>query len=108
MPYISIHPKNKKPVKILTPQLGLFDRIVLVVSVIYPLSALPQAFAVFNGKTEGVSLFSWGFFLVCALLFLIYGIRRRVLPMIISNSIWLVMDLLVVIGMLLSSPVHLF
>lgn len=107
MPYVSIHPKDKKPVKILTPKLGIFDRIVLVVSVIYPLSALPQALAVFAGKTEGVSLLSWGFFLVCASLFLTYGIRRRVLPMIISNSIWLIMDALVVIGIFISGDIHL-
>lgn len=107
MPYISVHPKSKKPVKILTPKLGLFDRIVLVVSVMYPLSALPQAIAVFSGNAEGVSLLSWGFFLVCASLFLTYGIRRRVLPMIVSNSIWLVMDALVVIGIFLSGTVHL-
>lgn len=100
MPYIAIHPKNKKPTKALLSKLGTFDRIVVVVSVIYPLSALPQAITVFSGKTEGVSLISWLFFLICAGLFLTYGIRRNVLPMIISNSIWLVMDALVVIGLI--------
>ena len=85
----------------------MFDRIVLVVSVLYPLSALPQALAVFSGRSEGVSLLSWGFFLVSASLFLTYGIRRKVLPMIISNSIWLVMDIMVVTGLLIGGTAHL-
>lgn len=70
----------------------------MVVSVVYPFSALPQVFAVFSGKTEGVAVLSWIFFLVCTILFFIYGVRRKVPPMIVSNSIWMVMDALVVIG----------
>lgn len=72
----------------------------LIVSVLYPFSALPQAIAVFSGKTEGVSVLSWMVFLVCAILFLIYGVKRRVPPMIVSNSIWIVMDTLVIVGIL--------
>lgn len=79
------------------------DRVVLVVSVLYPFSALPQALAVLNGRTEGVSLISWMFFFCCATLFLIYGVRRKVTPMIVSNSIWIVMDALVVFGIFLHS-----
>jgi len=94
---------KKKPLRKsgLHPYTNL-DRAVLVVSVIYPFSALPQAVAVFSGKTEGVSLISWMFFFCCASLFLVYGVRRRVPPMIVSNSIWIVMDALVVVGILLN------
>lgn len=97
MSYIAIHPAHKN---IKHRSFSLFDKVVLFVSVLYPLSALPQAVAVFSGHTEGVSILSWGFFMVCAVLFLTYGIRRKVLPMIISNSIWMVMDGLVVVGIL--------
>lgn len=96
MSYISIQPHKKATKK---KPLNYFDLLVLVVSVMYPLSAIPQAISVFQGNTEGVAALSWIFFLMCAVLFLVYGIKRRVLPMIISNSIWIVMDLLVVIGL---------
>lgn len=103
MSYIAIHPT--KPKKSRQHSFGVFDKLVLVVSVLYPLSALPQAIAVFSGHAGGVSIVSWGFFLVCATLFLSYGLRRKVLPMIISNSIWLVMDALVVIGIIVQGSV---
>lgn len=82
-----------------------FDRLVLVVSVIYPLSSLPQVIAVFNGRTEGVSTLSWVFFLICSSLFLVYGLRRRVPPMIIANSIWVIMDTLVITGIFIHGSV---
>ncbi len=79
----------------------------LVVSVLYPFSAFPQALAVFDGRTDGVSALSWLFFLLCASLFLVYGVRRQVTPMIISNSIWIVMDALVLIGIFIhGAPIH--
>ena len=102
MPHTPIHIATKKkplPKKPAHPYTAL-DRIVLFVSVLYPFSALPQILAVFGGKTEGVAILSWGVFLICAALFLVYGIKRRVPPMIVSNSIWIVMDSLVIIGIL--------
>jgi len=105
MPNTPIHIATKnKPLKRanLHPYTAL-DRVVLVVSVVYPFSALPQAIAVFNGRTEGVAALSWMFFLVCASLFFVYGIKRQVPPMIISNSIWIFMDSLVLVGLFLYS-----
>lgn len=84
-------------------KLSRFDQIVLIVSVAYPLSALPQAIAVFDGNVAGVSLISWLSFMICALLFLAYGIKNRVFPMIISNTLWVGMDALVVTGLLLQT-----
>lgn len=104
MPHTPIHiATKKKPIpRKSTHTFTALDRIVLAVSVIYPFSALPQIIAVFSGKTEGVSATSWLVFLVCAMLFLVYGIRRKVPPMIVSNSIWIIMDALVVFGILMS------
>lgn len=102
MPHTPIHiATQKKPLtKKNTHPFTTLDRMVLIVSVLYPFSALPQVIAVFSGKIEGVSVLSWMVFLVCTSLFLIYGIRRSVLPMIVSNSIWIVMDTLVIVGIL--------
>lgn len=77
-----------------------FDRLVLFVSILYPLSAIPQLISIFEGNTAGVSVYSWAGFLVCASLFLIYGLRHRVWPMILSNTLWVMVDSLVVIAML--------
>ena len=78
----------------------MFDRLVTVVSVLYPLSAAPQAYQVLTGHVDGVSVLSWLGFLVCAVLFLIYGLKHKVSPMIISNSLWIFVDAVVVGGIL--------
>ncbi len=83
--------------KRLTP----FDRIVIVVSFLYPLSASPQVVEVFTGHSAGVSLASWGGFLVCATLFFVYGLKHKIVPMVIANGIWIIMDILVIVGVLI-------
>ena len=101
MPHTPLHLSTKKhPLSPTTKRrTTAFDKIVLGVSVLYPLSASPQVIAVFSGKTEGVAALSWVGFLCCTILFLIYGLRHKVAPMIIANSLWVVMDILVIIGL---------
>lgn len=104
MPHTPIElPLKKKPTRTskALPYTN-FDKLVLFVSVLYPFSAFPQVIAVFGGRTEGVAVLSWFVFLLCASLFFAYGVKRHVMPMIISNSIWIIMDALVVAGILLS------
>ena len=103
MPHTPIPSPTKKKIFQKKQPFTNLDRAVLLVSVVYPFSALPQVIAVFSGPTEGVAVFSWAVFLICASLFFVYGLRRHVMPMIVSNSIWIVMDALVVSGILFNS-----
>jgi len=100
MPH-SDHFIHATPKKIKKKKFGLFENLVVIVSVVYPLSALPQAWQVFHGHADGVSLLSWFSFLTCAALFLAYGIKHKVPPMIISNSLWILTDSLVIIGVII-------
>lgn len=79
----------------------LFDKLVFIVAIVYPLSAVPQAIEVLSGKTDGVSLVSWLMFLLCSTLLLAYGLKHKVAPMIMSNSIWVLVNVVVVTGLLL-------
>lgn len=79
-----------------------FDRLVLFISILYPLSAIPQLIGIFKGNVDGVSIVSWSGFLVCAGLFLVYGLRHKVWPMILSNALWVAVDGLVVVGIMTS------
>lgn len=80
-----------------------FDRLIVVISVAYPLSGIPQLVSIYQGNTEGVSVISWFIFLVCACLFFTYGVRHRVTPMIVANALWIVVDSLIVIGLLVGA-----
>lgn len=75
-----------------------FDRVVLLISVLYPLTAIPQLAGILRGNIDGVSIVSWAGFLVCAAIFFVYGLRHKVWPMILSNMLWIVVDGLVVAG----------
>jgi uncharacterized protein with PQ loop repeat len=80
----------------------VLDRVVMIVSVLYPMSAVPQLIRIIQGDAHGVSTLSWLSFFVCAGLFLIYGLRHRVMPMIISNILWVVIDGLVVASLVMT------
>lgn len=80
----------------------VLDRVVMVISILYPLSAVPQLIEIIHGNADGVSVLSWLSFFTCAGLFLIYGLRHRVMPMIISNSLWVVVDGLVVASLVVT------
>lgn len=85
-----------------TPGDVFLDRVVMVVSILYPLSALPQLIEIVHGNATGVSILSWLSFFACAALFLVYGLRHRVMPMIVSNSLWVVIDGLVVVSLMMT------
>lgn len=86
-------------------KLTLFDKIIILAAFLYPLSGLPQVVEVFNGQTEGVSLWSWVGFMGFSGLFLAYGLIHKIPPMIITNILWLAVDGLVIIGLLASVKV---
>lgn len=86
-------------------QLTLFDKIIILAAFLYPLSGLPQVIEVFNGHTDGVSLWSWLGFIGFSALFLAYGLIHKIAPMIITNILWLAVDSLVIIGLLTSVKV---
>jgi uncharacterized protein with PQ loop repeat len=92
-PYLHFHINSKK-------KLTIFDHLITFASFIYPLMAVPQVFSVYSGNTEGVSLISWVGFLFFSASFFTYGMIHKIKPMIISNSIWVLVDGMTVIGLL--------
>lgn len=85
--------------------LTLFDKVIILAAFMYPLSGLPQVIEVFNGQTEGVSIWSWVSFMGFSALFLAYGLIHKIPPMIITNILWLAVDGLVIIGLVTSVKV---
>lgn len=92
--HIALHHISKKK------QINFFDRTIIVAAFVSPLFGIPQVINVLAGNIDGVSLFSWIGFMFFALLFLIYGYVHRLMPVIISNSLWLFIDGLVVVGVI--------
>ena len=76
------------------------DRLVNVVAVVGPITTVPQIVEIWfvDHSAAGVSLVTWSLFLVMAAIWLLYGLAHRARPIVVSNSLWLVMQALVVAG----------
>jgi uncharacterized protein with PQ loop repeat len=78
------------------------DKLVLGLAVIGPLVDVPQLVEIYTNKSaEDVSIFTWFFFAFFAIPWLIYGIVHKEKPIIISYSLWIIIDSIIFIGILI-------
>lgn len=80
-----------------------FDKFVDLAAFAYPAVGIPQVIKVYQGNTDGVSLIYWFGTGVYSVIFLIYGIKHHTEPMIIIYGLWIVINLLVIIGLVTNS-----
>ena len=70
-------------------------------AVIHPLTALPQVYQIYHThNVSGISLWTWLGFMALGLIFLAYGILHKIKPFIVTQVLWFIMDLLIVVGTL--------
>lgn len=82
----------------------LFDRVLLTIAVIGPLTALPQVWNVYaNHAVAGLSLTSWSLWAFFNLFWVMYGFVHKEKPIVITYILWFIMNLSVAIGILLYS-----
>ena len=80
----------------------IIDRVVLFTGLIGPIAAIPQAIEIYSLQdAQGVSPITWGFFIVTNGALLIYAITHRLVPLIISNILWVAIEVIVVIGIMM-------
>lgn len=67
-----------------------------------PLFELPQVWDIYSSRSaEDVSLTTWGFFFVSNIAWIMYAVRNKLLPLIITYSLYAVLEALIVVGILL-------
>lgn len=78
----------------------LVGRLVYLAAFVGPLSVIPQVAEIWfvDHNAKGVSLVTWLSFTILSIIWLIYGLQRRDRPLIISNALWVVGELIVVAG----------
>jgi uncharacterized protein with PQ loop repeat len=80
------------------------DKLVLCLAVLGPMFDVPQLIKIYADKSaKDVSFYTWFFFAFFAIPWLIYGIVHREKPIIISYSLWILIDSLIVAGVILYS-----
>jgi uncharacterized protein with PQ loop repeat len=75
-------------------------KLVYIAAFIGPLSIGPQIAEIWfvDKNAMGVSLLTWSGFSLLSLVWLVYALDRRDRPLIISNALWLIGELIVVAG----------
>lgn len=85
-------------------RLRFLDRLVLAVGILGPLTALPQAVKTFTLQdATGVSLAAWALPGLFNIPWIIYGLVHREWPIVVTYTLWLVMNILISVGVLLYS-----
>ena len=83
-------------------EITIVDRLMNVVAVIHPLTAVPQVYQIYTThNVEGVSLWTWLGFMLLGLVFLLYGLLHKIKPFILTQILWFIVDFLVVVGVLI-------
>lgn len=79
----------------------LFERFMVVFATIEPLATVPQIVKIWQGNTTGVSFVTWFFYSLTSAIWLVYGFKTNDKPIIVSGSLWVLSQGLVVIGLLI-------
>ena len=80
-------------------QRTLFDKFVLFLAVVEPLTTIPQIYQVWiKGQTAGVSALTWALYCLVEMIWLIYGIKKKDKAVIAASLAWGIVELVVAIG----------
>lgn len=83
------------------PAGSALEKILPVLSVFTMVMTVPQVWAVWvQGETAGVSLLSWGAYLLAACLWFVYGLQKGDKTIYVACVGWVLLDAAVVVGVL--------
>jgi uncharacterized protein with PQ loop repeat len=72
------------------------------VSFAYPLTVVPQLLKVYTThNVESLALASWIMYVIMQTICVLYALSRRLTPLVIEGSLWLVFYVLIVIAILM-------
>lgn len=79
-----------------------FDYLLYIFMIATPVFELPQAWNIYSSKSAAdVSLSTWAFFAVSNLAWITYAVRNKLPPLIVTYSLYLIIEVTIVIGILL-------
>jgi uncharacterized protein with PQ loop repeat len=91
------HIKRGRPPK--KEELQTIDRLMYAVSFLYPLTVFPQLLKVYTThNVESLALASWIMYVIFQTVCVLYAVSRKLKPLIIEGSLWLVFYLLIVVA----------
>ena len=80
----------------------VIDKSIYIGSLLGPIMTIPQLKNIWiDHNAAGVSPITWTTYGLVAVLWLTYGLIHKLKPIIVMNSLWIVIDILVVVGTLI-------
>lgn len=80
------------------------DRLMGVAAVLQPMMAIPQIIKIYASKSAtDVSLWTWVLLMSIGMIFFAYAIVHRIRPLIVTQLLWTIIDLIIIVGILLYS-----
>lgn len=91
---------HKKETK--TSYKAFLDRLTFIAGVVGPFTVLPQIYTIFSTHSAaGVSLLTWLLIFIVTFPWILYGLEHKDRSIIVSFSLWEVVNLTVVVGVLI-------
>jgi len=95
-----IHEKHE-PYPHPNPNIRRLDRLVMVIAMIYPFTAIPQILKIWETQdASGISLVTWSLWLILAIPMLAYGIVHKTKLLIVMYSLWTLIHIIVILSAL--------
>jgi len=92
----TFHPKHK------IKHTDSIDSLALVVGIVQPLITLPQIYLIYSTQdATGISMIMWAGYNVASVILLIYGLRHKLVPIIVAQVLWLIVQTPMVIAALI-------
>ncbi len=106
MHYLGLrHKLERKQAKIKrakSPYIVFLDKLTFVAGVIGPFTVLPQIYNIFHSHSAtGVSMITWLLIFIVTFPWILYGVAHKDKSIIVSFSLWEIVNLTVVVGVLL-------
>jgi uncharacterized protein with PQ loop repeat len=85
-----------------SPYVVFLDKLTFVAGIVGPFTVLPQIYSIFATKSAaGVSLATWALIFIATFPWILYGIAHKDKSIIVSFTLWEVVNLAVVVGVIL-------
>ncbi|HVS25812.1 MAG TPA: hypothetical protein VHE58_00635 [Burkholderiales bacterium] len=85
-----------------SPSVSALERVLRALSVLTMLMTVPQVLTIWVGRDAGgVSLLSWGSYLVSACLWFVYGVQKQDKTIYLACIGWILLDVAIVIGIII-------
>ena len=78
------------------------DKVMVVVAIVGPLATLPQVFQVFSTRdVEGLSMTTWLAWVLLSVIWALYGLVHKEMPIVVSNIIYVILQGAVVLAIVM-------